>query len=93
MTFEELQKANAQIKTTNISGKAYAPVAERITAFRRLYPDGFIETTVELLDENTCMAREPRPMRGAVTKPVTPTSPPRPSTGMRLLANSRPSAA
>ena len=57
MTFEELQKSNAQIKTTNISGKAYAPVAERITAFRRLYPDGFIETAVELLDENTCMAR------------------------------------
>lgn len=56
MTFDELQKANAQIKTTNISGKQYAEVKERIKAFRMICPDGFIRTHVELIDEDTCMA-------------------------------------
>ena len=57
-TFPDLMKANAQIKTTNIGGKAYAPVAERIMAFRSKHTDdGFIETSTEMLDENTCLAR------------------------------------
>ena len=48
MTFEELTKANRQIKTQNIKGKEYAEVNERIKAFRMLFPDGAIET--EILD-------------------------------------------
>lgn len=51
MTFEELQRANAQIRTTNIKGKEYAEVNQRIKAFRMLYPEGAIETTL-LSDEN-----------------------------------------
>lgn len=51
MTFEELQRANAQIRTTNIKGKEYAEVNQRIKAFRMLYPEGTIETTL-LSDEN-----------------------------------------
>jgi len=45
-TFEELKKVNKDIKTKNIKGKEYAEVQERITAFRKLYPDGFITTDV-----------------------------------------------
>ena len=45
------------------------------------------------LTKNTCMDLEPRPIRGLVTKPVTAASPPRPSTGTRLRAKSRPRAA
>ena len=45
------------------------------------------------LTKNTCMDREPRPWRGPVTKPDTATSPPRPSTGTKPWANSRPRAA
>jgi len=56
MTFDDIQKANAAIKTVNISGKQYAEVKERIKAFRMLCPDGYIKTHVELLDEDTCMA-------------------------------------
>ena len=51
MTFEELQRANAQIRTTNIKGKEYAEVNQRIKAFRMCYPEGTIETTL-LSDEN-----------------------------------------
>ena len=51
MTFEELQRANAQIRTTKIKGKEYAEVNQRIKAFRMLYPEGTIKTTL-LSDEN-----------------------------------------
>lgn len=57
MTFEQLQKANATIKTTDIKGKQYAEVNERIKAFRMLYPEGFIETTVISLEDGICVIR------------------------------------
>ena len=44
MTFEELQKANQAIATTNIKGKEYAEVNQRIKAFRMVYPEGKIKT-------------------------------------------------
>ena len=43
--------------------------------------------------KKNCMFREPRPARGFVTKPRTSTSPPRPETGSRDVAKSRPRAA
>lgn len=46
ITFEDLKKVNKDIKTKDIKGKAYAEVQERITAFRKLFPDGFITTNV-----------------------------------------------
>lgn len=44
MTFEEIKKANESIKPMNIKGKEYAPVNERIKAFRMVYPEGAICT-------------------------------------------------
>lgn len=49
-TFKDIEKANATIKTTNIKGKDYAEVNQRIKAFRMLYPDGFIKTKIIDLD-------------------------------------------
>lgn len=49
MNWETLQKANESIRTTNIKGKDYAEVPQRIKAFRMVYPDGFI--TTELLSD------------------------------------------
>lgn len=46
MTYEELKKANKGIKTTNIKGKEYASVNERVNAFRSVFPDGFIMTDI-----------------------------------------------
>ena len=45
-TFKDIEKANATIKTTNIKGKDYAEVNQRIKAFRMLYPDGYIRTEI-----------------------------------------------
>jgi len=46
ITFEDLQKANSAITTTNIKGKEYAEVNQRIKAFRMVYPEGFIRTSM-----------------------------------------------
>ena len=57
MTYEELQKANEQIKTTDIKGKNYAEVNQRIKVFRMLYPTGSIETNLESLIDGVCIIK------------------------------------
>lgn len=44
MKYEDIEWANEQIRTTNIKGKEYAEVNQRIKAFRMVYPEGFIKT-------------------------------------------------
>lgn len=44
MKYLDLAIANEQIKTTDIKGKDYAEVNQRIKAFRMVYPQGTIET-------------------------------------------------
>jgi len=46
MKFEDIKKVNETIMTTNIKGKEYAEVNQRIKAFRMLYPEGFITTEI-----------------------------------------------
>lgn len=46
MTYEEIQKASKTIKTTDIRGKQYAEVNQRIKAFRMLCPNGCITTEI-----------------------------------------------
>ena len=43
-TFEQLKKANELIQTTDIKGKDYAEVNQRIKAFRSICPNGAIIT-------------------------------------------------
>ena len=50
MTYNDLVKANKDIKTTDIKGKKYAEVNERINAFRKLYPNGTISTEIVSLE-------------------------------------------
>lgn len=53
--YEDLVKANESIKTTDIKGKNYAEVNQRIKAFRMLFPDGFIKTDVFYLQDGVCV--------------------------------------
>ncbi len=57
MTFEELQKANEQIKTTDVKGKEYAEVNQRIKAFRMVHPDGGIETEILSIENGVCIMK------------------------------------
>lgn len=49
-TFEQIKKANESIKTTDIKGKEYAEVNQRIKAFRLVYPNGSITTDIVSLE-------------------------------------------
>ena len=56
-TFEDLVAANAVMKTTNIKGKPYVEVNERIKAFRRLCPNGAIITEMLSNADGVCVFR------------------------------------
>ena len=55
MTYNELVKVNKEIKTTDIKGKQYAEVNERIMAFRKLFPNGTISTELVSLENGICI--------------------------------------
>ena len=57
VTFEDIQKANEQIKTTNIKGNDYAEVNQRIKAFRMVYPEGGLPTEIISLDNGVVVMR------------------------------------
>lgn len=57
MTFEELKKVNAELKATDIKGKKYIPVNERVKAFRMLYPEGSIFTRLEKYEDGIIIMR------------------------------------
>lgn len=57
MTYEELKKVNSEIKTTDVKGKDYAEVNQRIKAFRKLYPNGCISTNIEKLENGVCVIK------------------------------------
>lgn len=53
--YEDIKKANESIKTTEIKGKYYAEVNQRIKAFRMIYPDGFIMTHMVSNENGICV--------------------------------------
>lgn len=46
MTYEELKEVNKRLPRIPIHKKEYATVAARVQAFRELYPEGFIRTSI-----------------------------------------------
>ena len=57
ITFNDIQKANETIKTTDIKGKDYAEVNQRIKAFRTIYPQGLIETDILSNENGVCIIK------------------------------------
>lgn len=57
ITFEDIQKANETIKTTDIKGKNYAEVNQRIKAFRMVYPTGTISTDIVNLENGVVIIK------------------------------------
>lgn len=49
--FDAIQSVNEKIKTTDIKGKEYAEVNQRIKAFRMLFPLGFIKTEIISMED------------------------------------------
>jgi hypothetical protein len=44
MDYKDIERVNSEINMIDMKGKDYAMVPERVTAFRKIFPDGFIET-------------------------------------------------
>lgn len=57
MNYEQIEKANASIQTTDIKGKDYAEVNQRIKAFRMVYPDGAIIPELVSLEGGVCVMK------------------------------------
>lgn len=55
ITFEDIKKANDSIRTTDIKGKEYAEVNQRIKAFRIVYPTGTIDTNLYSNQDGVCV--------------------------------------
>ena len=55
VTWEQITKANESIKTTDIKGKEYAEVNQRIKAFRMVYPMGIIATEMLSNENGVCI--------------------------------------
>lgn len=57
ITYEEIKRANEAIQTTDIKGKEYAEVNQRIKAFRMVYPEGFINTEMLSNENGVCIIK------------------------------------
>ena len=53
--YEDIKLANESILTTNIKGKEYAEVNQRVKAFRMVYPDGIIDTKMLSNENGVCL--------------------------------------
>lgn len=55
MKYEDLERVNSEMLSTNIKGKDYVEVNQRIKAFRKLYPEGTIETEMLSNENGVCV--------------------------------------
>lgn len=55
--YKQIEKANSTIKATNLKGKDYAEVNQRIKAFRMCYPNGTISTEIVSLENGLVLMK------------------------------------
>ena len=55
MKYEDIARVNSEIEMIDMKGKNYAMVPERVTAFRKLYPEGFVDTEIIANDGKTVL--------------------------------------
>ena len=55
MKYDDIARVNSEIEMINMGKKDYAMVPERVTAFRKLYPEGFIRTVILFNDGTTIL--------------------------------------
>ena len=57
MDYKDIDRVNSEISMIDLKGKNYAMVPERVTAFRKLFPDGFITTEILSNDGTTVLMK------------------------------------
>lgn len=56
-TYKDIAQVNKDMTFKAIKGKKYAEVKERVNAFRKLYPSGFIRTEIVQMDEKLVLMK------------------------------------
>ena len=57
MDYKDIERVNSEIEMIDMKGKNYAMVPERVTAFRKLFPEGFIITEIIENDGTTVLMK------------------------------------
>lgn len=57
MEYKDLERVNAEISFIDVKGKNYADVANRVKAFRKLFPNGGIATELLSLEDGVCVIK------------------------------------
>ena len=52
MDYQDISRVNSEIVMIDMRGKDYAMVSERVTAFRKLWPEGFIKTEIVKMSDD-----------------------------------------
>ena len=55
ISYKDIENVNNDISTTEIKGSQYAAVSERIKAFRKLFPEGFIKSEMISNENGVCI--------------------------------------
>ncbi len=57
ITFEQILKANEGLASIDVKGKDYVLVAQRVKAFRKLFPEGFVKTDILSIENGVCVMK------------------------------------
>lgn len=57
ITYEDLERVNKEIQTIDVKDRPYAQVSQRIKAFRKLFPTGFICTDLISNENGVCIIK------------------------------------
>ena len=57
ITYQDIEKANKNLISTDIKGKEYISVDQRIKAFRMIYPMGYITSEMTSNEDGVCVFR------------------------------------
>lgn len=57
MDFKDIERVNSEMQLVDIKGKPYADVKERVRAFRKLYPEGCIQSEIEERNEDEVIVK------------------------------------
>lgn len=57
MDYKDLERVNSEISFIDVKGKNYADVANRVKAFRKLFPNGGIKTELVSLTDGVCVIK------------------------------------
>ena len=57
INYEQIQKVNEELTGIDVKGKNYVMVPQRVTAFRKLFPTGYIVTELLSNDGGVCVMK------------------------------------